>query len=433
MAYESILTNVGRQKIASATPEHQLKIHRLAVGDGNGGYSPLDPDMNSLVNEVWRGPASAPIRDRNDPTILIFEAIIPPDVGGFFIREAGIFDDTGDLIAVGHTAQIEKPDDSSGSPISLTVRFRVQLENADHFDLIYNDEVPIDHSGLDNRDAPDSHPISAITGLNNALNGKADKSTFVFAGTGLKGGGALSSNVTLSVDFDTVHDALGLGTAATRDVTTSPTDTTPGRVLKVGDFGVGDTISIPQGANLNDYITPGEYFQTTNANANPELNYPAQLAGSLKVIRSTVSGCVQEYTTHGNTHRKFFRSLHNGVWSSWVEFYHSGWNLVTPIGVEQTWQDVAAQRALDTTYTNTTGRPIMVAVSLQALGASGAENFFEFFVDNVLVGDARLTPFGSELAIGARMSLYAIVPAGSSYRVTRTIGIGGIVYWSELR
>src|SRR5690606_18328257 len=121
-----------------------------------------------------------------------------------------------------------------------------------------------------------------------------------------------------------VADALNLGTAATHDVTTRPTDTTPGRGLKVGAFGVGQPITIPEVANLNDYTTPGDYQQDMDANANPALNYPVQLAGALKVMRVTSGGCVQEYTTFGVTRRKFLRGFHNGVWSDWVEFYHSG-------------------------------------------------------------------------------------------------------------
>lgn len=605
MAYETILTNVGLQKIASATPEHQLKINRIAVGDGNGGYSPLDPDMTELVNEVWRGPASAPIRDRNDATIIIFEGQIPANIGGFFIREVGIFDDTGDLIAIGQTAATEKPQDTSGTALTLTVRFRVKLSNASETELIYNDEAPIDHQGTNNRDAPDAHPISSITGLDNALNGKADKSTFVFAGTGLKGGGALSSNVTLSADFGTgagkvtegnderlsnarewtaetvsqaeaeagtstirrawtaqrvrqaitawwagvfgtgadqvrsnaqndarfrlqsasvpweevsgkpsivsqaeaeagtsttvrqwtaqrvrqaivagynaltsafgrtlanasdataARNTLGLGTAATRGVTTSSTDTTSGRVLKVGDFGVGNTIGIPAGANLNNYTTPGEYRQDANANASPELNYPAQLAGSLKVIQAA-GGVVQEYTTYGNTRRKFLRGFYNDVWSSWVEFYHSGnvddlisgLNLVPasrtistgtgltgggnlsanrtislasshiPIGVGQTWQNMTSSRAAGTTYTNTTGRPIVVNVSFHRTGGSNAAAH-TFLVNGVTVGRS-VTRFSQNEKVSFTS---AVVPSGATYRVD-SVENSLLLVWAELR
>lgn len=103
------------------------------------------------------------------------------------------------------------------------------------------------------------------------------------------------------------------------------------------------------------------------------------------------------------------------------------------LGMGQTWQDVKAQRAFDTTYTNTTGRPILVAVALQALGSSGTDNHFHFFVDDVLVGNVRIAPYGTDTSLGARASVYAIVPAGSSYRVDRIIGDGAIPYWSELR
>lgn len=195
----------------------------------------------------------------------------------------------------------------------------------------------------------------------------------------------------------------------------NPTDTTPGRVLKVGDFGVGNTISIPQGADLNDYTIPGEYFQPTNANAIPELNYPDQLAGFLKVAQTTGDGFVQEYTTHGDTIRKFLRGFYNGTWSSWVELYNTG-NTDQPIGVDQTWQDVTDSRMRDTTYTNTTKRSIAVAISL----------------NNVSRGFLRVDGVDVSLAYNAYQpfQMFTIVPPGSSYRLGIT---GNIELWAELR
>src|SRR5690606_16149301 len=106
------------------------------------------------------------------------------------------------------------------------------------------------------------------------------------------------------------------------DVTTSPTDMTAGRVLKVGDFGVGQPIVIPEGADLNDYTTPGEYVKRVSAYASPELNFPLEDgAGALKVMKASGGGIVQEYTIFGINRRKYLRGMEGGQWSSWVEFY----------------------------------------------------------------------------------------------------------------
>lgn len=170
MAENLILTAKGLAKLASATPEDQLKIAYLAVGDGNGGYPPLDPSMTALVNEVWRGSASEPIRDPENDTVLIFETVIPAQDGGFFIREVGLFDDVGDMIAIGQTGVVEKPADGSGTPVTMTVRVRLALANASQTDLIIADAPYIDHQATSNRDAPNAHPIESITGLRGELN-----------------------------------------------------------------------------------------------------------------------------------------------------------------------------------------------------------------------------------------------------------------------
>lgn len=244
---------------------------------------------------------------------------------------------------------------------------------------------------------------------------------------------------------------------------TNPTDTTPGRVLKVGDFGVGATIWIKQGENLNDFTTPGEYHQSTNANAIPELNYPAQLAGSLKVMQAA-SGVVQEYTTYGSNRRKFLRGMYGGSWSSWVEFYNTGniaqlisdGNLVQtsrtistgtgltgggnlsanrtislasshiPIGVGQTWRDVKGSRSLGTTYTNTTGRAIMVSISLPDTNNKTPTVTINVGGVNILVntydGGNNLGSFSHSF----------IVPAGATYRISVNDSVG-ITTWAELR
>lgn len=176
MPQGAILTNVGLSKIASATPLDQLNVVQIAVGDGNGGYPTLTPEMTGLVNEVWRGPASNPIRDPNNANVLIFEAQIPALAGPFSIREQAIFDDEGDMIAIGQTSLVEKPDPSSAVGVVATMRLHVALSNASQVDLFYTDIAATHHNSLTNRDDIDSHPASAITGISEMrdelINGK---------------------------------------------------------------------------------------------------------------------------------------------------------------------------------------------------------------------------------------------------------------------
>lgn len=92
------------------------------------------------------------------------------------------------------------------------------------------------------------------------------------------------------------------------------------------------------------------------------------------------------------------------------------------VGIGQTWQDLTASRAGDTTYTNTTGKPIMISVSTNLANATVGLNIF---VDGVSVYNTVIRPSGTVQAAGS-----VIVPDGSTYSVTFTSGLGA---WRELR
>lgn len=161
----TILTDIGRVKLASATPEDQILITHMAVGDGNGDYPDLTGNMTALTNEVYRSSVSAPIRDENNPAVLIFEMTIPAGQGGFFIREAAVFDVNGDMIAIGHTGVTEKPAPDATTALTLTIRLYIAFESTQQITLINEDGSGFDHQGLSNRDATDTHPASSISVL----------------------------------------------------------------------------------------------------------------------------------------------------------------------------------------------------------------------------------------------------------------------------
>lgn len=170
----TILTNIGRQKFLTATPENQIEIKKIILGDGGGEPVAVDPDMKWVVNEVESINASLPIRYDDIPDTLVFEGVSPVSKGGYTIREIGLVDADGDLVAIGSTPTIVKPAPENGG-IEVLFRPYLKLDNASDVDLIVYEGNPKDHSKLINRNAPDSHPASAISYENGNVAGKLDE------------------------------------------------------------------------------------------------------------------------------------------------------------------------------------------------------------------------------------------------------------------
>ncbi|ENJ0199610.1 phage tail protein [Escherichia coli] len=94
----------------------------MAVGDGGGTLPTPDSKQPRLVHEVWRHTVNRVILDATHQNRIIAELVIPPETGGFWIREIGVFDEHGDLIAVGNTAESYKPAVAEGSGRAQTFR-----------------------------------------------------------------------------------------------------------------------------------------------------------------------------------------------------------------------------------------------------------------------------------------------------------------------
>ncbi|ELR7968993.1 phage tail protein [Escherichia coli] len=94
----------------------------MAVGDGGGTLPTPDSKQTRLVHEVWRHTVNRVILDATHQNRIITELVIPPETGGFWIREIGVFDEHGDLIAVGNTAESYKPTVAEGSGRAQTFR-----------------------------------------------------------------------------------------------------------------------------------------------------------------------------------------------------------------------------------------------------------------------------------------------------------------------
>ncbi|EPR3125574.1 phage tail protein, partial [Escherichia coli] len=99
-----------------------VRLTHMAVGDGGGALPTPDSKQTRLVHEVWRHTVNRVILDATHQNRIIAELVIPPETGGFWIREIGVFDEHGDLIAVGNTAESYKPAVAEGSGRAQTFR-----------------------------------------------------------------------------------------------------------------------------------------------------------------------------------------------------------------------------------------------------------------------------------------------------------------------
>ena len=130
MEFYTILTNIGKAKLANAQVMGKtVNLIEMAVGDGNGNYYEPTESQEELLNEVWRGNLNQITSDPNNPNWIILEAVIPTTDGGFTIREVGVFDDAGDMIAIGKYPETYKPALSEGAGKDLYVRMILEVSN----------------------------------------------------------------------------------------------------------------------------------------------------------------------------------------------------------------------------------------------------------------------------------------------------------------
>ncbi|HFP3668586.1 TPA: phage tail protein, partial [Escherichia coli] len=122
--FKTVITDTGAKKLAqAAAPDGKpVRLTHMAVGDGGGTLPTPDSKQTRLVHEVWRHTVNRVILDATHQNRIIAELVIPPETGGFWIREIGVFDEHDDLIAVGNTAESYKPAVAEGSGRAQTFR-----------------------------------------------------------------------------------------------------------------------------------------------------------------------------------------------------------------------------------------------------------------------------------------------------------------------
>ena len=140
--YSAIITAVGAERLANAavtgTP---LAIHEMAVGDGGGQLPTPDPTHDSLINERYRGALNKLVIADNDASVIEAEMIMPPQIGGFWMRELALYAKDGECIAVGNMPESYKPLLAEGSGRFQIIRMQLKVSNTAAVEMIADPSV----------------------------------------------------------------------------------------------------------------------------------------------------------------------------------------------------------------------------------------------------------------------------------------------------
>ena len=258
-AYITVVTDKGAERITAALlPDgEKLKITHFAVGDGNGSIPTPSASQTALVHEVYRGEVSNIHADGDSTTRIIVEGIIPAGQGGFWVREIGLYDDQGVLIAVCSAPERYKPTPTEGATSVLNCQVHVVVSNTSAIQL----------KVLDNAFLPDA--TTATRGL------------------------TILSNETDS--DDETKSATPKAVNAVRKqlpvVATDIRDRTSGRVALPGMFGYGAILTDVKNFSGTAGVTE---FLTWVKAATPGIYQVSQSAGDNKIIPGvTFNGLIE--------------------------------------------------------------------------------------------------------------------------------------------
>ncbi|MBS9049816.1 phage tail protein [Escherichia coli] len=141
--FKTIITTAGAEKLAASASDGGKKVTPavMAVGDGGGTLPDPDAKQTALINEVWRHDLNRVFIDNTSKNTVVAELIIPAETGGFWMRELGLYDDEGTLIAVANMAESYKPRIAEGTGRSQICRMVIAVSNIEIISLTVDSTV----------------------------------------------------------------------------------------------------------------------------------------------------------------------------------------------------------------------------------------------------------------------------------------------------
>ncbi|MDF1301176.1 phage tail protein [Escherichia coli] len=323
--FKTVITTAGAAKLAAATVPGGKKVNlsAMAVGDGNGKLPVPDAGQTKLVHEVWRHALNKVSVDNKNKNYIVAELVVPPEVGGFWMRELGLYDDAGTLIAVSNMAESYKPELAEGSGRAQTCRMVIILSNVASVELsIDASTVMATQDYVDDKIAEHEqsrrHPDATLTEkgftqLSSATNSTSEKLAATPKAVKAANDNANSRLAKNQNGADIQDKSAFLDNIGVTSLT----------FMKHNGM-------IPTTDNLDSYGPEEKYLGTwscpSQSTAKPESGYPEDKGnGVLEVFNAGRFHCTQRYTTRtGNIYIRMLDAEWNPASPTW-----SAWRVIT--------------------------------------------------------------------------------------------------------
>ncbi|EHT0381871.1 phage tail protein [Salmonella enterica] len=326
--FKTVITDYGKQRlIAAMSPGGtKLTLTQMAVGDGGGNPTTPDATSTALVNEVWRAAVNSVTVDKNHPNTIIADLLIPAKEGGFWIREAGIYDELNKLVAICNLPASEKPLLEEGSGRDQTVRMTLVVSDTSIVNITVDSTTIIatndyvDNS-LKEHEKSRNHPDATLTdkGFTKLYSGvMSDSETLAATPKAVKiamdnanARLAKERNLADLTNIPLARQSLQLGDSATRNVGTTTDTVAAGNDFRIitTKRAIDDTQTglsrqpvmwVSTASDLSNLPSGARRFACNKA---PGTVLPTSDYVFLEVIarRDTADGCVVQITdTTGN-------------------------------------------------------------------------------------------------------------------------------------
>lgn len=307
--FYTLLTDIGAAKLASAAALGvPLKITHMAVGDGGGVLPTPSAQQTKLVAEKRRASLNMLYIDPQNSSQIIAEQVIPETEGGWWIREIGLFDETGALIAVGNCPESYKPQLAEGSGRTQTVRMVLITSSTDNITLKIDPAVV-----LATRQYVDDIAIEVRLYTDEAMKAHLAEANPHAQYLQAK------NNLSELTDKSKARGSLELGSAATKDVGTEA-----GNVIGVGGFGLGadkiNTVAIDFKTRI---FRAGESLLikmegSTNVPTGLPTGPGQYMYAHCLGVRDNSYGCTVVFVMHNNAALSFLGTRFDNVSSGWI-------------------------------------------------------------------------------------------------------------------